>query len=302
MEGLSLDQLRVFAAVAALGSFSATARQLGRAPSAITYAVQALEAQLGLDLFDRSGYRVALNEAGRALMPRVERILKEAAVLRAQAQGIAGGLESDIAVAIDALFPIDAVAAVLRGFNERFPTVAPRFLIEPSASAERMALDGTADFGVLVDFRAHDADLVQIQLDPIELVAVAAPDHPLASQPAPLTADDVRDHVQLVLGDAPTLAADEEWRDRGVLALRTWRLTDLEAKRRMLLTGLGWGSMPRHAVAADIAGGRLCELRLTQWDSADRLPHLSASIVYRRAKALGPATRWLLHEMAPHLA
>ncbi len=49
--------------------FSAAARKLNRAQSAITYTVQALEAQTGTDLFDRSAYRPTLTPAGRALVP-----------------------------------------------------------------------------------------------------------------------------------------------------------------------------------------------------------------------------------------
>jgi DNA-binding transcriptional LysR family regulator len=70
LNGLTLDQCLVFTTVAAEGSFSATARRMNRAQSAVTYASQKLEAQLGLLLFDRSGYRPVLTEAGAALLPR----------------------------------------------------------------------------------------------------------------------------------------------------------------------------------------------------------------------------------------
>ena len=66
MKAVTIDQLRVFRQVAESGSFSAAARHMHRAQSAVTYAVQKLEDQVGTPLFDRGGYRPVLSEAGRA--------------------------------------------------------------------------------------------------------------------------------------------------------------------------------------------------------------------------------------------
>jgi DNA-binding transcriptional LysR family regulator len=70
MDALALDQLLVFATVADAGSFARAARRLGRAQSAITYAIGRLEAEIGASLFDRSAYRPVLNATGQALLPR----------------------------------------------------------------------------------------------------------------------------------------------------------------------------------------------------------------------------------------
>ena len=88
---LTLDQVRVLLAVIEQGCFSGWARALHRAQSAVTHAIQRLEAQLGVALFDRTGYRPVLTGAGQAL-PRARRLVEEAAGLRIQARGIAGGL------------------------------------------------------------------------------------------------------------------------------------------------------------------------------------------------------------------
>src|SRR3712207_2284264 len=106
MDALSLDQFQVFAAVVDEGSFSAAARRLNRAQSAVTYAIQKLEEQSGAELFDRSAYRPALTEAGRALLPRVRRILEEVDAFRTQARGISGGLEPELSMVVDAMFPM----------------------------------------------------------------------------------------------------------------------------------------------------------------------------------------------------
>ena len=100
---LELDALRVFSAVVGAGSFSAAAKQLGRAQSAVSYIVRELEAKLGSNLFDRSGYRPRLTPAGQLLLPRIERLLQDAAVLGAAAGALAGGIEPEITLVIDSL-------------------------------------------------------------------------------------------------------------------------------------------------------------------------------------------------------
>src|SRR6187549_1545736 len=114
MNAVTIDQLRVFRQVAETGSFSAAARAMHRAQSAITYAVQKLEDQVGADLFDRSGYRPVLSDAGRALLPRATRILDELAAFGAQARGIAGGLEPELALAVDSMYPMPQLVRALR--------------------------------------------------------------------------------------------------------------------------------------------------------------------------------------------
>ena len=54
---LSLDQMQVLLTVVDTGSFAAAGRKLGRATSAISYAIDTLESQLGLELFDRDSRR-----------------------------------------------------------------------------------------------------------------------------------------------------------------------------------------------------------------------------------------------------
>ena len=68
LDGVSLDQLRTFLAVADEGSFSAAGRRLRRAQSVVSQSLANLEGQLGVKLFDRSGHLPVLTDQGRALL------------------------------------------------------------------------------------------------------------------------------------------------------------------------------------------------------------------------------------------
>ncbi len=290
MDALTLDQVTVFLSVVEHGSFSAAARALNRAQSAVTYVVQKLEEQIDTPLFDRAQYRPVLTDAGRALLPQARRIMEAVGAFRIQARGIAGGLEPELALAVSSLFPMPLLAEVLRAFRERFPTVSTRIFVESLSGVARLVEAEMCPLGISPVFTATSDLLRRAALVDVELVMVAAPEHPLARLPGRLTPDMLREHVQLVLTDRTT---PHDIKDYGVYASRTWRLADLSAKHALLLAGLGFGGMPVHLVANDLRAGTLVTLELTEWEGADRPPSVPVCVTWRKDKPLGPAAHWM---------
>lgn len=278
------------------------ASRLGRAQSAVSYIIRELEADLAVSLFDRSGYRPRLTEAGALLLPRIERLLQDAAALAASAEALAGGVEPEIVLAVDSLFPVVALTVPLAKFAAAYPQVQLRILIETMRASVDAVHGGLAELGILIAVDERLEGLEPQTLIPIELVPVAAPGHPLAIRAEGGSAIDVRvarEHLQLVLTDRSDAAGMP---DKGVHSSRTWRLTDLAAKRTLILAGTGWGSLPRHLVADDIAAGRLRELIFTGWDGYDGPPTLRSVVVHRRGHSLGPAGAKLRQCLASILA
>jgi DNA-binding transcriptional LysR family regulator len=295
MEAITIDQLRVFHQVVEAGSFSAAARASHRAQSAITYAVQKLEEQLGTELFDRSGYRPALNEAGRALLPRATRILEELAAFKSQARSIAGGVEPELSLVVDPLFPALSVVQALARFQREYPAVQLRVQVEALGAAVQAVVDGSADLGITLQFAADAADLHTTPMGEIELVPVAAPSHPLAKLKGKIPPEALRDELQLVLTDRSGLTRGKDF---SVYSVKTWRLADLGARHELLRAGLGWGSMPVHMIAEDLAARRLVKLDLRRPDGSAKLPRPSVVLARRKDKVLGPAGTWLAARLA----
>jgi DNA-binding transcriptional LysR family regulator len=289
LDGLTLDQIRIFLAVADAGSFSKAAKRLNRAQSAVTYGIQKLEAQFGIPLFDRTAYRPALTEAGRALLPRARRIAEETNAFRDTARSLA----SELTIVLDSMFPMPAVVEALRAFTAKFPTVPPRIYVQPLGAAAELVLDGTCMIGLLPLIFSDIALLKRFPLLTIDLIPVVAPTHPLAAIDGPIDTQTLYEHVQLVLTDRSALTAG---RDYGVLSGRTWRLADLGAKQSMLLAGLGWGNMPSHLVQDDVAQGRLKVIRPMEFDS--RVAQLVMCGAYLADHRLGPAGQWMIEHLS----
>jgi DNA-binding transcriptional LysR family regulator len=287
----SLEQLRVFIAVAETGSFSAAALQLNRAQSAISYAVAHLEGLLGCALFERARRRPVLTEAGRALLADARRLDLMMRELTARAEGLTRGLEGEVSLAVDVMFPDDRLVKVLQEFALAFPTVALNLQMEPIGGVLKLVVEGECDFGISGPNENWPDAIEASDLGSVRLIPVAAPRHALAAISGRIPIYVLRQHTQLVLTDRSRLTAGKTF---GVYGTRTWKLGDLGAKHRLLLAGLGWGTMPEHMVHDDIQSARLVNLEL-----ADR-----SYVVYRLALiqrvywSAGPAAQWLMRQLA----
>jgi len=289
---LSLDQIRTFIAAAEEGSFSAAARKLGRAQSAVSDLIRRLEEQLGLVLFDRSSRSPTLTPAGELLLKDARAIGGAVDFLNFRAKGLSQGLEPELCAVIDVYFPFQAITEAAKHFREQFPATPLRLYVEVLGGATEPVLDGRASLAVVGGPAPLPEGLSSESLNGVAIVMVAAPDHPLASIEGVIPQDELAKHVQLVLTERSNRSARQEY---GVMSPTTWRLADLYAKHSFLLSGLGWGSMPLHAVERDLAEGRLTRLLTPESPAAGQIVPMSA--VYRTTAPPGPAGRWLIERL-----
>src|SRR6202162_338744 len=292
LDGVSLDQLRAFIASVDEGSFSAGARRLHRAQSAVSELVSNLEAQIGVVLFDRSERYPKLTPAGVLLIADARSVVANVDLLKARAKGISRGLESELSAVVDVLFPIQAIAESAREFRDRFPHTPLRLYVEALGGAYQPVLDGRCSFGVVGSLPIAPDSMTVERLQGVDMAMVAARQHPLALLNGVVPKAELAKHVQLVLTDRSELTVGREF---GVMSPLTWRLGDLFAKHAFLLKGLGWGGMPLRAVKRGLLEVRLVKLSIE--DLAEEGLILPMSAVYLTAKPPGPAGRWLIERL-----
>ena len=292
LDGLSLDQLRAFIAAADTGSFSAAGRQLLRAQSAVSELISRLEGEVGVPLFSRSGRYPTLTPQGTALLTDARTIVAEVDFMRARAKGMSAGIEPELSVVIDAMFPINAIATAAQEFRGRFPVTPLRLFVEALGNSVQPLLDKRASLGIVGPLPVGLPELSIERLKAIPMVMVAAAGHPLASHAEPIPRSALVKHTQLVLTDRSPLT---EGKDTLVLSQVTWRLADLFVKRSFLLAGLGWGGMPLHAVEIDLRRGDLVKLEIEDLSAEQLLRPMSAA--YPPAAPPGLAGRWLIERL-----
>ena len=142
---LSLDSLEVLDAIERHGSFAAAAEVLHRVPSAITYAVQKLEEDLGVAIFDRSGHRAQLTEAGSELLREGRRLLAAAGELEARVKRVATGYEVELRIAVDDLVPMERLFPLLDEFYRSTCGTRLKLLTEVYGGAWDALVSGRAD-------------------------------------------------------------------------------------------------------------------------------------------------------------
>jgi DNA-binding transcriptional LysR family regulator len=287
----TLDQLQVFLAIVEEGSFAGAARRLGRATSVVSYTIANLEAQLGLELFDRDTTRKPqLTEAGKAILGDARVVAHGLGGLIAKAKGLNSGLEAEVTLTVDVMLPPCSLVQALDAFQIEFPTVAFRLHVEALGAVTQHVLDGIADVGVSGPLEHGTAGIERQQIGAVRLIPVAGPNHPLSSMTSEEADAKARDHIQLVLTDRSPLTQGQDYQ---VMSPKSWRLADLGAKYMLLKAGIGWGSMPEEMVREDIDAGRLVRLAITAWDNA--IYRLQG--IHRTDTPPGPAASWLLGKL-----
>lgn len=130
---VSLDQLDAFVAAAEQGSFSAAARHLRKAQSAVSLLVSSLEDDIGVKLFSRATRNPTLTEAGRRLLPEARLILDRREHLIGVARSFEEHVETRLAVAVDEFYPEPAIGALLPPSRGAFPMSSSNCSFPPPA-------------------------------------------------------------------------------------------------------------------------------------------------------------------------
>lgn len=292
LDNVTLDQLRMLVAIDDTGSFTAAAKRVQRAQSAVSHAIRTLETDLDVVLFDRSTRKPRRTQAGDAIISEARMILSRVDHLKARARGISAGMESEISLATSVIAPREGVLDLLDAFRTEFPSIGLRLFVEEIGGVPQLVLDGRADLGLLG--RPSLGSGLAEALKPIavgfsDVIAVARPDHPLARLGRNLTEVDMADHRQLV----PTSRALPRYQNRMVNDV--WEIAELDMRHKMILRGMGWGTVPTYLVKDNLARGDLVQLDISaRPGEAMRVPLFA---VHKKDAAVGPATRWLMVRM-----
>ena len=261
-----LESLRAFVAVAESAGFAAGARRLGASAPAVTRAIAALEARLGVQLFQRSTRSVRLTEVGQRFLDDCHRILAELDEAEASAGGAHAAPQGELAVTAPAMFGRLHVAPVLFDFLARHPKLTVRTLF-----VDRVVhlLDEGFDVAVRIA-RLPDSELTAAPLGAVRRMVVASPEY-LARRGQPRVPADLTQHDAIAFSQdggayapwafyrGPADAADAGGRAERELAQPCIQLVTnanevcLEAAVR----GLGLVRALAYQVDADVRAGRL---------------------------------------------
>lgn len=282
---LTLKQVTYFLAVAEAGTVSGGAAQLGISQSAVTEALQQLEAQTGARLFSRHARGVALTYQGHQFLRHAHAILATVADAERAISGLPEAVAGVLNLGVTSLVSGYYLAHVLARFRRLFGEIDVRVTEDERAYIEHLLVNGELGAGLMIVSSMQDVYALEHEtLMRSRFRVWMPPDHRLSKHRAVALAD---------IADAPliALAADEltepvraRW-PRGDGGPRiVLRTSSVEAVRSLVATGAGLAIMPDITYRPWSLEGDRIEAR----DLSDPVPPLDIGIVWRRGSAIPP--------------
>jgi LysR family transcriptional regulator, cyn operon transcriptional activator len=200
---MNFRQLKTLVAVADAGGVALAMGQLPLSQPAASRQIQALEAELGVPLFDRMGRRLRLTTEGEEIVRRARRLLQDADSLRDRANAMKSGLSGTLRIGGSPQSIETVLAPFARHFRRRYPSIEVHFVEDGGARIHDRLEDGTAQ--IVLTSVSNEAFTARL-LFPVCVVAVVGPAHPLGKQSSVEVAD---------LADVPLLLLHKSFAARG---------------------------------------------------------------------------------------
>jgi DNA-binding transcriptional LysR family regulator len=289
---LTLDALELLDTIDRRGSFAAAAAELGKVPSAITYAVRKLEDDLDVLLFDRRGYKPRLTEAGAALLHEGRQLLAAADDLARRVQRVARGWERELRIALDAIVPFESVLPLLASFCDVAPTQV-RISHEVLGGTWDAMLSGRADLAIGATqtgpaFPVIGSGYRSFEWQRVPFVFAVSTRHPLAKAAEPIPLTELRRHRQVVVGDTSRQLTP---RASGLTGAQVLAVPTMAAKLAAQIDGIGVGWLPEPLARDAIARNKLV-VKATEPSREDS--NAATLHVAWRVDARGKALAWWL--------
>ncbi|MDF7759922.1 DNA-binding transcriptional regulator YeiE [Kosakonia cowanii] len=277
---ITLRQLEVFTEVLKSGSTTQASQRLALSQSAVSAALTDLEGQLGVQLFDRVGKRLVVNEHGRLLYPRALAALEQASEIEQLFREANGAIRVFASSTIGNYILPEVIAHYRRDF--------PELPLELSVGNSQDVITAVADFRVdigLIEGPCHAAEIVAEPWLEDELVVFAPPSSPLLQGEVTLDA----------LAAAPWILRERGSGTREIVDYLLlshlphfqlgMELGNSEAIKHAVRHGLGISCLSRRVIAEQLETGTLVEIPLplprlvrTLWRIHHRQKHLSSSL------------------------
>ncbi|MGE8393305.1 LysR family transcriptional regulator [Pseudomonas sp. BIGb0427] len=287
---ISLEQWRAFVATVECGGYLQAAEHLFKSQSAVSHSVNRMEALLGQELFIIEGRKAVLTSLGQALLPQAKHLLGAAQKLEQLANQYQPGLLSELALAVDVLFPLELLQAGLQGFSATFENYRIRLYETALSGARELLEEGKVELAIASSL---PAGYVHELLLNVRLVCVVGADHPLAASRGELGLADLHAHRQVVIRDSGTrYPQNSGWLGTS----QRWTVSSLAAACTLVERGMGFAWLPEHAIIDALAAGRLHRLALQHQRQRD----VPLYIGYPEALRHSPEVQLLVQLIGEH--
>lgn len=260
---MDTQSLKAFIEVVESGSFSEAAETLHLTQPAISKRIASLEQQLDCKLFDRIGRRISLTEAGKALLPKAQRILQSVDEARHSIRDLQGGVSGNLTLGISHHIGLHRLPPVLQSFSKRYPQVKLDIDFMDSEQAYEQILQGKIELAVVTLAQSQPEPFQQKAIWLDDLRVTVAPDHPLNNTPS-VTLAKLSQYTAILPGlNTYTGQIIKNRFQQQDLKLDVSMATNyLETIKMMVSIGLGWSVLPQTMIHDNVTELEVANLKL----------------------------------------
>lgn len=277
---VTLDQWYIFKVVVEQGSFQAAADYLIKSQSTISYAIQKMQENLGVRLFEQKGRRAVVTEIGRQMLQRADELLAQAQTIERLADDYSAGWEPLLKIMVSSqILPAHILPLTTKAFAEQCNVTSIEFQSGTLSGVTDAAVHGTAD---LVISNVIPPGFQGEKLCYIELSRFVHHMHPLAKMTETLDEAELKKHAQIVVSDSSKYRRiDIGW----LGSAQRWTVDSFHESMNLMLNGLGHGTLPVQFAAENVEKGLLTELVV----EGQSRTGCQLYLIYTNRKALGLA-------------
>jgi len=254
---VSLEQWRSLLAVVDAGGYAQAAAVLHKSQSAVTYAVQKMEALLSVKIFEVVGRKAQLTSTGRVLYRRAQALLEEAGALEGAAGTLAAGWEPELRLSVEIIFPTWLLLQCFARFADERPQTRLELYENVLSGTEEALLQRKVELAIC---SRVPPGFMGDQLMRVRFVAVAHPDHPLHRLGRELTRQDLRKHRHLIIRDTGSQRRSGSW----LGAEQSWTVSQKATSIHAAVMGRGFAWFPEETVRGELERGELKALPLRE--------------------------------------
>lgn len=282
---ISLEQWRCLVAVVDAGGYAQAASVLYKSQSAVTYAIQKMEAVLDVKIFVIQGRRAILTAVGQMLYQRARQLLDDSASLEKAAGRASAGWESEIAIAAEVIFPVWLLLECFNRFGEESPQTRIN-LYETVLNGGRELLEqGKVELAILPQVPPGFTGIALPRA--ARIIPVAHPGHPLHQLDRELTQRDLRNHRHIVVRDS---SRQRDTRTYTADVAQRWTVTNMASSIAAVSCGYGFSWLSEDMIRTELSAGLLKPLPMRDGDER----YLQLYLVYADAENAGPGVTRLV--------
>jgi len=274
---MKLDQVRAFIAVVETGSFRSAATAIHKTQPSISASIKALEDKYDILLFDRDSYRPTLTAAGHSFFQQSKKLLSQVQQLESLGHNLSHGVDMPLRICLSQMSLTTDCMQKIKLFTQLHPNISLEITTGHMHGVQETLLKDQSDIAIGPRYGLDDRHAFT-QLMTVDMITVISPVlleelHALGVKNSDKIKQQQLYSIPQILVSNPSRNSKTNDGYQYLLATgKRWFVSDFNAKKTLLINGLGWARMPEHIIKDNIDNGELIAIGIEQFASTSTVP------------------------------